>query len=187
VTYDQNGISTKTFLTYSKNKIVGREYYNGKLASIAIHLFDVNGNEVETDLNYIQDSSGRQNGKTLYKYDKKGHKVGEDLYIDKKLVENTTNVYDKDNQLIEENETMYLPHEVKKQRTTNAYDQLGNNIKSEVYAPNGELIEEDVYTYSNYDQNGNWRSAIYIFKSFRYDKAGTSSKSIVKREITYFK
>ena len=187
--HDRNGLIRKTFFKYSKGKMVGSEYRDGKLITTAIHLYDGDGNETEMDMYSNEDLQGGisyKKAKMITKYDKKGNRIEVESYFDEKLNLKTINIYNAKNQKIEADNTEYMPSHIKKEKEIFEYDNAGYNVKTEVYDLDGILVEEQIKSYGNIDQNGNWRSQTYIFKGYNNKTIYYLNKSIIKREITYF-
>jgi len=191
--YTNTGLIKKTVFIYTKEKIIQRQYLNGKLNGTFVQIYDDNGHEIELDMSTDEDTSEeipmpKMNSRTIVKYDKKGNKAEEDEFLNgTKLTGKTTFVCNDEYQIVEEDRVRYFSTGVKKEKSINKYDSAGNKIKSETYDLLGKLIDEYTVSHDNLDQHGNWQLMTFIMKMHSQPHDDSLYKVITKREIVYFR
>jgi hypothetical protein len=189
--YFKVGLIKKTFFSYTKGKITQRQYYNKKLNGTYIQTYDENGHEIEFDMSSDGDTSikiPKSKSKFVIKYDNKGNRIEEDGYFNGTTLTNKTIfIYNKENQVVEEDRVRYSSIGVKKEKCINKYDSKGYIIRSETYDLLGKLKDEYAVSYSNFDKQGNWLVVAFVMKMYSDKQDNSLSKDITKREIVYFK
>ncbi len=137
--------------------------------------FDNAGNKLETTCD-----TGRN--KLTLKYDKQGNMV-EMWQISKagNFYRSSHSKYDSNNNLIEYAE--YFDSGKLFMKKGYLYDKKGFAYEEDNYTSNGALSYTLLYTYSNYDDKGNW-TTLQMSESFANGKPGDTR--ITERQITYY-
>jgi hypothetical protein len=198
--YDENGNEVEESYTDKDNKKVSKwiKKYNEKGEKIEEDYFaetglqeattffkyDAGGKLVESDHEFGPDKTN--SNKTLYKYDDRDNNVEEDVYLsgDSLKYKNTYRYDSKGNKI--EMDYWRAKEDTIRVKWTFDYNDAGLRVKEDRYSSRGELQIENLFTYENIDNWGNWLLQTRKSQGKNKEYARILSYSVTKIKIYYY-
>jgi len=178
---------TKWIWKYNeKNENTEEDYFEdtGVLSATTFFKYDAKGNLAESDHNFIADKTN--NNKTFYKYDDKDNNVEEDAYAGDGALK-YKNIYKYDtrgNKL--EMDYWHANEDTIRVKWTFDYNDAGLRVKEDRYSSHGELQIENLLTYENMDNSGNWLLETRRSQGKNKEYARIFTYSVTKQKIYYY-